>query len=418
MRLILASKSPRRREILSSMGYTFDIVVSEADETLPLGVPLAEGVRILAERKGEAVLPLVPTGAVILSSDTLVDLDGEALGKPTDEADARRMLRALSGKKHFVHTGVAVRRGDTVISGTASTGVVFRTLSDEEIDEYVSSGHPMDKAGSYGIQGPAGAFVERIEGDFDTVVGLSSALVSRLLSELGKREGRAPTLSGKRERLAKIIDRLKEIYPEAECALQYEGDPWRLLIMGRLSAQCTDARVNIVSRELFAKYPTPEAVANADLDELCEVVRPCGLYRTKGKSIKEASRMLVEDFGGRLPDTMEELLRFEGVGRKIANLLLGDVFGKPAIVTDTHCIRICGRLGMYPEGEKNPYKVEKILTSLMDLKEGSDFCHRIVTFGREVCTARSPKCNECPLADLCLKEGRALKRALLGGRHG
>ncbi len=205
----------------------------------------------------------------------------------------------------------------------------------------------------------------------------------------------------KRERLAAIVARLKEVYPDAECALEYQGDPWKLLIMGRLSAQCTDARVNIVSRELFREFPTAEAMAYGDLSKIEEIVKPCGLYRMKAANIKDASLMLVERFGGVLPDTMEELLLFPGVGRKIANLLLGDVFGKEAVVCDTHCIRICGRLGMYPESLKDPTKIEKILLDLIDKKEGSDFCHRIVWFGRETCIARSPKCEVCPLADLC-----------------
>lgn len=209
------------------------------------------------------------------------------------------------------------------------------------------------------------------------------------------------TKKEKRERLAAIVARLKEIYPDAECALEYEGDPWKLLIMGRLSAQCTDARVNIVSKELFAEFPTAEAMARGELSRIEEIVKPCGLYRMKAANIKDASVMLVEDFGGVLPDTMEELLLFPGVGRKIANLLLGDVFGKEAVVCDTHCIRICGRLGMYPESLKDPNKIEKILLELIDKKEGSDFCHRIVWFGRDTCIARSPKCDGCPLADLC-----------------
>ena len=202
-------------------------------------------------------------------------------------------------------------------------------------------------------------------------------------------------------RLALIIARLKELYPAAECALEYDGDAWKLLVMGRLSAQCTDKRVNIVSKELFKKYPTPLDMANADIDELSEIVKPCGLYRVKAQNIKDSSALLVSKFKGELPQTMDELLTFPGVGRKIANLLIGDVFGGEAIVCDTHCIRICGRLGMYPESEKNPEKIEKILSSLMDRKEGSDFCHRIVIFGREVCSARSPMCDECPLSDLC-----------------
>ena len=214
------------------------------------------------------------------------------------------------------------------------------------------------------------------------------------------------TKAEKRKRLSLIVERLKEIYPEAECALHYGGDPWKLLVMGRLSAQCTDARVNIVCEELFRRFPTAEAMANGDINEIEEIIKPCGLYRMKADNIREASRMLITDFDGILPDNMDDLLRLPGVGRKIANLLLGDVFGKEAIVCDTHCIRICGRLGMYPEKEKDPTKIEKILRELIDLKEGSDFCHRIVFFGREICTARSPMCEGCPLSDLCLKRER------------
>ena len=214
------------------------------------------------------------------------------------------------------------------------------------------------------------------------------------------------TKSEKKKRLSQIVKRLKEIYPNAECALHHGGDPWKLLVMGRLSAQCTDARVNIVCEELFKKYPNAEAMANGDITDIENIVKPCGLYRMKADNIREASRMLLTDFGGELPDNMEDLLKLPGVGRKIANLLLGDVFGKEAIVCDTHCIRICGRLGMYPEKEKDPTKIENILRELIDLKEGSDFCHRIVIFGREICTARSPMCESCPLSDLCLKRER------------
>ncbi len=227
------------------------------------------------------------------------------------------------------------------------------------------------------------------------------------------------TKKEKRERLALIIERLKQIYPTAECALEYGGDAWKLLVMGRLSAQCTDKRVNIVSKKLFETYPTALDMANADIEELAEIVKPCGLYRVKAQNIKDASEMLVSEFGGVLPETMEELLRFPGVGRKIANLLIGDVFGGPAIVCDTHCIRICGRLGMYPESEKNPEKIEKILSSLMDRSEGSDFCHRIVIFGREVCSARGPECDVCPLSDLCEhnKKGERSKEKTKASRN-
>ena len=144
-------------------------------------------------------------------------------------------------------------------------------------------------------------------------------------------------------------------------------------------------------------------MAEGDISEIERIVKPCGLYRMKAANIQDASRLLISKYAGNLPDTMEELLEFPGVGRKIANLLLGDIFGKPAVVCDTHCIRICGRLGMYPESEKNPEKIEKILRELIDEREGSDFCHRIVFFGREVCSARSPSCEVCPLSDLCEK---------------
>ena len=218
---------------------------------------------------------------------------------------------------------------------------------------------------------------------------------------------RALSLSEKRRRMAEIIELLRARYPSAECALHYEGDPWKLLVMGRLSAQCTDERVNIVCKELFAKYQNCEAMASADLADLEAIVRPCGLYRMKAQSIKEASAMLAEEFGGSLPSDMDSLLRFPGVGRKIANLLLGDIFGLPAVVCDTHCIRICGRLGMYSEKLKDPARIEEILRGILPPAEGSDFCHRIVWFGRETCTARAPKCETCPLAHLCLHAERA-----------
>ncbi len=205
----------------------------------------------------------------------------------------------------------------------------------------------------------------------------------------------------KKERIALIVDKLKEIYPEAACALEYGGEPWKLLVMGRLSAQCTDARVNIVCRELFSTYPTARALADAPVSDIEDIIRPCGLFRTKASSIKEACARLCDVYGGALPDTMEELLTFPGVGRKIANLLLGDVFGKPAIVADTHMIRICGRFGMYPEALKDPHKVEIIMSELVQANEQSDLCHRVVQFGRDTCTARAPKCRSCPLNDLC-----------------
>lgn len=209
------------------------------------------------------------------------------------------------------------------------------------------------------------------------------------------------TKKEKREKIARVVNALKEIYPDAKCSLEYEGDKWRLLIMGRLSAQCTDERVNIVCRELFSVFPNAQALAYGDLERIEEIVKPCGLFRMKAKNIKDASRRLVEDYGGILPDTMDELLKFEGVGRKVANLLLGDLFGKPAIVADTHCMRICGRLGMYREGMKDPYKTEMILSELVEPEEQSDLCHRLVLFGRDYCSAKSPKCDTCPIKNIC-----------------
>ncbi len=209
------------------------------------------------------------------------------------------------------------------------------------------------------------------------------------------------TQKQKSERLIAISERLKEVYPEALCALEWGGEPWKLLIMGRLSAQCTDARVNLVCRELFAAYPTPEAIAEAPIEVLEEYIRPCGLYHVKAQNTKDACRMLVEEYHGVLPDTMEALLKFPGVGRKVANLLLGDLYHKGGVVADTHCMRICGRFGMYQEELKDPTKVEKLLTPLLPQEEICDFCHRIVQFGRDVCMARNPQCDTCPVKDLC-----------------
>lgn len=205
----------------------------------------------------------------------------------------------------------------------------------------------------------------------------------------------------KQELAAKTAAALEALYPDAVCSLEYENEPWKLLILARLSAQCTDARVNIVAKTLFRRFPTPESVADCDLAALEETIKPCGLYKTKAKSIRETAGILVRDYGGRVPDTMEGLLALPGVGRKIACLMLGDVFGKPHIVTDTHCIRICGRLGFYPESEKNPAKIERILDGCVEKAIQSDFCHRIVNFGRDICTARSPKCDVCPMRPFC-----------------
>ncbi len=200
---------------------------------------------------------------------------------------------------------------------------------------------------------------------------------------------------------ALAAEALEALYPDAVCSLEYEGEAWKLLVMARLSAQCTDARVNVVSKELFRVYPTLRDLAAADLTALENIVHPCGLYKTKAKSILETANILVTQHNGEVPRTMDELLALPGVGRKIANLMLGDVFGEPNIVTDTHCIRICGRLGFYPESEKTPEKIEKILAGCIEKPIQSDFCHRIVLFGRDICTARSPKCTECPMNSFC-----------------
>ena len=222
--------------------------------------------------------------------------------------------------------------------------------------------------------------------------------------EIAKNTNKAPkreSLRAQRERMAKIVRILEGVYPDAVCALEFGGEPWKLMVMGRLSAQCTDARVNIVCRELFEKIPTLEAMAEAPIEEIENIIRPCGLFRTKAESIKGACIMIRDEFGGVLPDNMDDLLKLPGVGRKIANLLLGDIYGKPAIVADTHCIRICGRLGFYPEDLKDAHNVEMALVKITEPEKQSDFCHRIVNFGREVCTARSPKCDGCPLRELC-----------------
>lgn len=202
------------------------------------------------------------------------------------------------------------------------------------------------------------------------------------------------TTEEKRIRAEKAVDILKERYPDAVCALNFGGDPWRLLVMGRLSAQCTDARVNIVCEELFRRFPDAKTMAAAPVEEIEKLVFSCGVYKVKAQNIKDFSAIICERFGGKVPDTMEDLLMLPGVGRKIANLILGDIYGKPAIVADTHCIRISNRLGLCDS--KTPEKVEKTLVSLVPPEEQSDFCHRLVMFGREVCDAKKPKCEECP----------------------
>ena len=210
------------------------------------------------------------------------------------------------------------------------------------------------------------------------------------------------TLDERKTRAACAEKALKERYPDAECALKYEGDPWRLLVMGRLSAQCTDARVNVVCEDLFQKYPTVYDMAAAEYADVEKIVYPCGVYRVKAANIVDFSKMIVENFDGRVPDTMEDLLTLPGVGRKIANLILGDIYGAPAIVADTHCIRISNRLGLCDS--KDPAKVEKALREIVSPDGSSDFCHRLVMFGREICSARSPKCDECPFGQLGCKK--------------
>ena len=211
----------------------------------------------------------------------------------------------------------------------------------------------------------------------------------------------------KNEEMHQIDLALEQTYPAAECSLRYEGEGWKLLVMARLSAQCTDERVNIVCVDLFNKFPTLEEMAAADLSEIERIVKPCGLFRGKAKNIKDSCAMLANEYGGVLPRSIDELLKFPGVGRKIANLLLGDLFNMGGIVADTHCMRICGRFGAYEEGLKDPVKVERILTPMIEQSRQSDFCHRLVLFGRETCTARNPKCGTCPVRTLCNK-GRAL----------
>ncbi len=203
----------------------------------------------------------------------------------------------------------------------------------------------------------------------------------------------------KKQRAVLAVEALKALYPDAVCSLTADN-PLQLLIATRLSAQCTDARVNLVTPALFARFPTLEAFADATPDEVGEYIRSCGLYKTKAKDIVAACVMLRDIYGGVMPDTVEELTKLPGIGRKTANLMCGDVFGKPAVVADTHCIRITGRLGL-TDGSKDPYKVELQLKKVLPPEESSDFCHRIVHFGRDVCTARSPKCTDCPLASFC-----------------
>lgn len=208
----------------------------------------------------------------------------------------------------------------------------------------------------------------------------------------------------KKELAAEVIARLKKEYPDAGCTLDYD-DAWKLLVSVRLAAQCTDARVNVVVEGLFEKYPSVNALAEADVEDIEAIVRPCGLGKSKARDISACMKMIKEEYGGKVPDDFDELLKLPGVGRKSANLIMGDVYGKPAIVTDTHCIRLTNRIGLV-DGIKEPKKVEMALWKIIPPEEGSNFCHRLVYHGREVCTARTkPHCDKCCLEDICKKKG-------------
>jgi len=207
----------------------------------------------------------------------------------------------------------------------------------------------------------------------------------------------------KKKLAREVIACLKKEYPEVGCTLEYD-EAWKLLVSVRLAAQCTDARVNVVVQKLYEKYPDMESLAAAEAEDIEEIVRPCGLGKSKARDISACMKMLRDTYGGKVPNRFEELLKLPGVGRKSANLIMGDVFGKPAIVTDTHCIRLVNRIGLV-DGIKEPKKVEMKLWELIPPKEGSDFCHRLVFHGREVCTARTkPHCDKCCIYDLCAKK--------------
>lgn len=208
----------------------------------------------------------------------------------------------------------------------------------------------------------------------------------------------------KEELALEIVMRLKKEYPKAECSLDYD-QAWKLLVSVRLAAQCTDARVNVVVQDLYQKYPDVNALAQAEVGEIERIIRPCGLGNSKARDISACMKMLRDEYGGKIPDDFEKLLKLPGVGRKSANLIMGDVFGKPAIVTDTHCIRLVNRMGLV-DNVKEPKKVEMLLWKLIPPQEGSDFCHRLVFHGRDVCTARTrPYCDKCCVRDICAKNG-------------
>lgn len=207
----------------------------------------------------------------------------------------------------------------------------------------------------------------------------------------------------RKETLAlQVIQRLKTAYPDTQCTLEYD-EAWKLLVSVRLAAQCTDARVNVVVQDLFARYPSVDALAVADIDDIEQLVRPCGLGKSKARDIHACMNMLRDTYQGKVPATMAELLALPGVGRKSANLILGDVFGLPAIVTDTHCIRLSNRIGLV-DGITDPTRVEKQLREIIPPEEGNQLCHRLVDHGRAVCTARTkPDCEHCVLSDICEK---------------
>ena len=209
------------------------------------------------------------------------------------------------------------------------------------------------------------------------------------------------TNTEKKEKLNKIIELLEIKYPDAICSLVAD-DPFHLLVATRLSAQCTDARVNLITPALFAKFPTPQAFADAKIEQVEELIKSCGLYHSKAKDLVALGKTLVEKFDSKVPDTMEDLTSLPGIGRKTANLILGDVFGKPAVVTDTHFIRLCNRMGFV--NTKEPRKVEDAMRKLLPPEKSNDFCHRTVLHGREICTARSPKCEICHIKEICAKK--------------
>lgn len=205
----------------------------------------------------------------------------------------------------------------------------------------------------------------------------------------------------KKERAVAAVERLEKLYPNAICSLEYT-DAFQLLIATRLSAQCTDKRVNMVTPALFAELPDPQSMASAELSRVEELIKTCGLYKTKAKDLIAIAKAITERYGGRVPDTIEELTTLKGVGRKTANLVCGDIYGKPAVVTDTHFIRLCNRLGLVET--TNPLSVEKQMRKLLPPEKSNDFCHRTVLFGREVCTARKAHCENCVLSDICPKK--------------